>query len=407
MENQMTIYQRRTGENTPSTEINFSDTRTNNIELLCDLELKQLKLKMQNDELRSVGAELQLLYEFYRSLYEHAPVGYIILRADDKVVLKANMTASVLLKAKRIHLVNTNFTKYIDPEFTDSFYLHCKKALESLKKESCDIKMRREDGSAFWALLELSVLEEKQRLCVAMMDITSQKESEARLENDRKLLESRVEEGIKKNQQLASQLLLVQEEERRKLGFELHDNAGQSLTLLIMSVNRIRKLPPQEIGPVIDEIEALAREITQNIRDVSRALTMQMLEEVGLLQALQTHFQKVQACATVNVNFRHQGLQQRLPRAIEITLFHIIQEAITNVVRHSRTDRVDVSLEVVNRILRLRIEDRGAGFEPASIGLNSPGIRGMQERAALLGGRIEIESSPGKGTRITGEFQLP
>ena len=219
-------------------------------------------------------------------------------------------------------------------------------------------------------------------------------------------LHKKIEELAIQNRELSSQLLLVQEEERQKLADNIHECLGQSLTLLVMQVNRLRKVLPREIGPFLDEIETQTREVAQQARDLSASLSMNPLKDLGLSQALRDYFEKVQESTSLKVNFRYQGPDIQEARIVGISVFRIAQEAITNVLRHARTDEVDISIEVSNEVLSLRIEDRGTGFVPDSNKLNSAGMRGMRERAEVLGAKWTVESSPGKGTLLTGEFPL-
>ncbi len=205
---------------------------------------------------------------------------------------------------------------------------------------------------------------------------------------------------------LAGRLVLVCEGLGGRLGQELHDTVGQSLTLLAMSMGRLRKLPPDRAGPELDTAEALVRELVQQVRDISRSLGMYMLKDLGLPEALQGYFQSVQACCGVRTDFRHRGLERRLSGELEVMLLRIIQEAVANVCRHARTDRLDVSLDIAGGVVALRIEDKGVGFDPAAVGPGAAGMRGMRDRAALLDGRLAIESSPGRGTIITAEIPV-
>lgn len=362
---------------------------------------------MQNEQQHKAPEELQKLCEFYRTLYDNAPLGYVILRSRDNMVLEVNFTAAGLLGMECSHIRKTRFTRYIMTEFTGDFHLHRRKALKSLNKENIEVKMRRGDDSSFWAELEMVLLPESQNLCIAILDITRRKESEAELDEYRRSLEMRVEDGIKKRRALALQLMFAQEEERRKLGRELHNNVAQSLTLLAMFINRLRKLPYQKISSMLDEMEMLAREAVQQVRHVSRALDIQILEDMGLLEALRNHFQEVQTLAAVKINFHDQMLQQRLPGAMEIILYRIIQEIISYIIRHDKTDELDISIEAIDRVLYLRIEDKGeTGFTLDLTCPDSTDARGIQGHAALLGGRLSVESR-GDGGRIIGEFPFP
>ncbi len=221
-------------------------------------------------------------------------------------------------------------------------------------------------------------------------------------------LEKKIDEISKRNRELTSQLLLVQEEERRRLADSIHKYLGQTLTLMVMQLNRLSKLPPEEVCTELDEIKALTDEIIQQTRDLSNSLSMHELNKVGLYQALRNYFNIVQESTPIIVNFQTYGLlETRLARIVEISVFYIIQEAITNVLGHANTDEVDISIEVVGKVLKLRITDKGIGFVPDAIKLHSSGMKRMHERAEVIGARWVVESSPGKGTLLSGDFPLP
>jgi signal transduction histidine kinase len=221
-------------------------------------------------------------------------------------------------------------------------------------------------------------------------------------------LEKKIEEVSKRNRELTSQLLLVQEEERRRLADSIHKYLGQTLTLMVMQLNRLSKLPPEEVCTELDEIKALTDEIIQQTRDLSNSISIHELNKVGLYQALRNYFSIVQESTPIKVNFQTCGLlETRLARIVEISVFYIIQEAVTNVLKHAKTDEIDISIEVAAKVLKLRITDKGIGFAPDATKLHSPGMKRMHERAEVIGARWVVESSPGKGTLLSGDFPLP
>ena len=134
-----------------------------------------------------------------------------------------------------------------------------------------------------------------------------------------------------------------------------------------------------------------------------------MLDDLGLLPALHWHLDRYFAMSGVRVNFKHSGVtDRRFPPEIETAAYRVVQEALTNVVRHSRAQEVIVRLWTTDKTLSVQVEDLGVGFDrDAAISARiSSGLSGMRERAALLGGRLSIESTPGSGTHLTAEFPI-
>ncbi len=221
-------------------------------------------------------------------------------------------------------------------------------------------------------------------------------ERQARAEAEAAL--GQLRESHERLESLSRRLVEVQEAERRALARELHDEMGQILASL-----RLRL----EGGTVqaAEEVQSILGELLDRVRGLSMDLRPPMLDELGLLPTLLWHFERYRAETGVRVAFRRRGAAARFAPGVETAAFRIVQEALTNVARHARVAEVDVSLEAGADGLELRIEDRGVGFEPAvATPGGSGGLAGMQERARLLGGRVHVESSPGKGTRLRAEL---
>jgi two-component system NarL family sensor kinase len=131
-----------------------------------------------------------------------------------------------------------------------------------------------------------------------------------------------------------------------------------------------------------------------------------MLDELGLVEMLPAHFEQYTDRCGIKVDFQPNGLENRLPAEIEITVFRIIQEALVNVARHARAGEVAVRLACRDGALHLEIEDDGCGFDYTSIDQLSSGISDMQDRAYLVGGVVAVDSSPGAGTCVSCDLPL-
>lgn len=207
---------------------------------------------------------------------------------------------------------------------------------------------------------------------------------------------------------LSHRLVHAQEEERRVVARELHDELGQSLTSIKITLETaIRENRPPDVPALRDEVDRLLT----RVRALSLDLRPLMLDEVGLAPALVWHLERVHKQTGIRVEFDHAGLPQHLSPDIEIAAFRIIQEALTNVARHAGVRAARVHLDADEHNLHISIEDAGRGFDPRSrsqataTGGVAPaepavGLAGMRERAQLAGGRLEVESNPGHGTRI-------
>ena len=207
---------------------------------------------------------------------------------------------------------------------------------------------------------------------------------------------------------MSRRLLEVQETERRSLARELHDEAGQLLTGLRMVVDRSLARAPEPMREGLNEAVELIGLLTSRMRNLSLELRPQVLDDLGLLVALEWHFQRYLKQTGIEVDFRHTPVVTRLPLLIETAIFRIVQEALTNVARHAKVSAVTVRLWLNAGRAGLQVEDKGVGFDVngALARRNSSGVSGMKERADLLEGDFTLESNPGKGTLLTVEFPL-
>ncbi len=206
---------------------------------------------------------------------------------------------------------------------------------------------------------------------------------------------------------LTLRMVEVQEAERRFVARELHDEIGQTLTGLKLQLDLCLPLATGALQASLGEARGWVEDLMGQVRRLSLDLRPQMLDDLGLLTALDWHFQRYTQQTGVRVDFRHTLSTTRLPGQLETAVFRIVQEALTNVARHAGTKDVQVQLDLKPADLTLRIKDKGVGFDAArrTRGVSS-GLDGMCERANLLGGEFNLESSPGQGTVITVKLPL-
>jgi PAS domain S-box-containing protein len=208
---------------------------------------------------------------------------------------------------------------------------------------------------------------------------------------------------------LSRRLMQVQETERRNIALELHDEIGQVLTGLKLSLEISARLPREEVGNGLAQARELVNELMARVRKLSLDLRPAMLDDLGLLPALLWHFEHYTAQTQVRVNFKHIGLEKRrFGSEVETAAYRIVQEALTNVARHAQAKEVMVRLSTHQHTLLIEVQDAGKGFDPDSVfsASGTSGLAGMRERAVLLGGGLTIESRSGDGTRLTAELSL-
>jgi PAS domain S-box-containing protein len=226
--------------------------------------------------------------------------------------------------------------------------------------------------------------------------------------SDRKRVEEKLREYYERVQALSHRLLTVQEQEREHLARELHDGICQILTSLAFAFEASLTAPPEAAEERQDAARALLQEAIAQVRQLSSNLRPALLDHLGLLPALRDLVGHYTAATGVRVNFGHAGLEMRSPPDVETAAYRIVQEALANVARHARVAQVEVRVWVDAAALKIQVEDEGVGFDvQAVLALDrSVGLVGMRERVAVLGGRLTIESTPGRGTHLFAELPL-
>jgi two-component system sensor histidine kinase UhpB len=196
----------------------------------------------------------------------------------------------------------------------------------------------------------------------------------------------------------ARRALLVQEAERRRIARELHDEVGQTLTGVMLLVEGLAAKIPEELREELDELRETARHGTEEVRRIARRLRPEALEDLGLQSALAALASSLAEQARLRVERR---LESGLPlsQEQELVVYRIAQEALTNVIRHADATKVQLHLERVDERVILVVRDDGRGLPPEAL-RSSQGIRGMRERAMLIGAKLTITEPRDGGTQV-------
>ncbi len=210
---------------------------------------------------------------------------------------------------------------------------------------------------------------------------------------------------------LTGLLLQVQEEERRRIAHELHDEPLQLLVHLARSLDRLETAPsaPAVLTDGLGEARREALDIADRLRAVVAGLRPPALEQLGLTVALRGFLADLGEASAVCMDMQVTGEEKRLTPEVELGAFRIAQEAANNVIRHAGARKLVLTLAFDAAGLRLRVSDDGCGFDPVTVNSLSPsrglGMLGMRERAEIAGGRLTIRSSPGDGTVVEATFK--
>jgi len=203
---------------------------------------------------------------------------------------------------------------------------------------------------------------------------------------------------------LIEQVMTAQEEERRRIARELHDETGQSLTALLVGLRTIEGARTiADAVKLAQQLRGMAAQTLQDVGRLSHGLHPRILDDLGLAAAATRHAQEFARLYGIGVDVRIEGFDAEPPLPlVQNAIYRVLQEALTNVARHAGARRVRVRLVRHETMVELRVQDDGTGFDSGDGG--RLGLRGMRERAALLGGSVEVESQPGAGTSITAHF---
>ncbi|HEX6904432.1 MAG TPA: sensor histidine kinase [Thermoanaerobaculia bacterium] len=234
-----------------------------------------------------------------------------------------------------------------------------------------------------------------------------------RITSENERLFQRLIEGERRFRGLAKAVWKVQEDERRRLARELHDGLGQTLTALTNQLERLQRKAGDdgELAAGLADAVETARATLNEIREMSRLLRPPVLDDLGLPAALSWLTRTLEQRTGLRAELALEGLHQRLDTDLETLVFRLVQEGLTNVLRHAGVDRAEVGVSRIGTLLELRVADAGRGFDPRAVldggeAATGAGLRGMRDRLELFGGRLEVVSSPGRGTLLSAEVPL-
>jgi len=211
---------------------------------------------------------------------------------------------------------------------------------------------------------------------------------------------------------LSGRVIKAQEEERRHVARELHDDIGQRLALIAVDIQLLTRADHPSKAEVSEQLENLRSQVealSSEVHNLSHQLHPSNLEQLGLVTALKSFFREMECKGKVSIEFSATNIPKTLSPEISLCLYRIVQEAIWNVVKHSRVTQANIELTGEPQRVCLRICDSGVGFDPEMTQGKEGclGIVSMQERIRLVGGEIIFHSQPSQGTRINAHIPLP
>jgi len=356
----------------------------------------------------------------YRVLVEAMNEGAATM-TNDGLVLFANQHFARMLDMPLEKLLGSPLSALVHPLDASSLDALLQKVQEGPQKVESVWHVGKDKQKLVPVSLSLSPVREGdfEGVCVIATDLTEQRHREQELAQTNAALinevdkRMRVEDELRRDEeslrQLSGRLLQLQDEERRRIARDLHDSTGQKLVALSLDLTVLNafalKLPPKA-SAAVNECLVLAEQISSEIRTLSYLLHPPLLDEVGLASAVQWYIDGFTRRSNIRVNLDFAPQVPRMKHEFEITFFRILQEALTNVHRHSGSKVATVRFGLNNDGVTLEVEDSGRRVDRTSlvpsgepVGTLGVGIRGMQERVRQLGGQFEVNSNTG-GTTI-------
>lgn len=222
---------------------------------------------------------------------------------------------------------------------------------------------------------------------------------------------TRILETAKNRQLIGLKIILAQEEERKRIAREIHDGPAQAMANMVLR-SEIAELmiDRNEYGTLKEEISDLKGSVRNGLEEVRKIifnLRPMALDDLGLMPTLRKYVQDFEDRTKIHIRFEVIGLEARLPSAMEVAVFRLVQEALANVLKHSKASHAGVEITYQRQMVKVVIKDNGVGFALDKLeamiarGNSHFGIMGMRERVELLGGRMDIESEPNAGAKLT------
>jgi len=279
-----------------------------------------------------------------------------------------------------------------------------KRLLETGSLRDVESRRTNREGKVFTLMVNAELVELSGRASVitTLHDITEQRQVQATL-REAQLNELRVRE------EFARRLLVAQEEERRRLAGELHDSLGQNLSVIKNRSRLARHVAalPAEADHHLEAIERVVSTAIHETRSLAHNLRPPHIEQIGLTDSLEGLIQEVSQSGPIRYHHRLEGVDSFFEGDAATNMYRIVQEALNNLTKHSCASEASVTLERDIHCVRLQIADNGVGFDSSATGtMGGLGLTSIQERVHMLGGRLEIRSRPGEGTRLIVEVPI-
>jgi len=353
-----------------------------------ELEVHRVELEIQNQQLEATQLAAEESEARYRELYDSAPIGYLTLDAAGRIVT-ANRRACALLGLPRARLLGRKLSSFVAESHQDDWHFARRALTEGGGRLNVELTLSLDDGTAREAqLFGAGRSDAEGTLDLALLDVTELRGAERAL------------------RRAAAAASLAEQQERRKLASDLHDDAGQLLSLASI---QLRALAHAATGEQADELRGLMdvlAEARRRITSLSFQLSPPLLHDVGLVAATRWLAEDLERRFGLVVTVA-KSEELALDESTRVTLFRAIRELLINVKKHARVDEARVRVWRDGTMVRVAVEDRGVGFDPNDL-RGGFGLLALRERLGQLGGTLSMGPGPrGAGARVVAGLPLP
>jgi PAS domain S-box-containing protein len=368
-------------------------------------------LQCEVRERQQTEAALRDSQEQLHSVVQSTEEGIISLNAQGEVILW-NKGAETLFGFTTDEMQGQTLERIIPERFRLAHQVGIKRASQAggktVEGEMFELVGVRRDGSEFPLELSLGYWHKDAEIFFTgiVRDITARKQAEKKLRQS----EAELQQSQEELRALGAKLISAQEDERRRLSRELHDDMNQRLAMVAIHMQSAQGSLP-ESDPMQETLQQLYEEVSllsDNVRRLSHQLHPSILDDLGLVVALRSFIEDFSQWEHISVTFQPKDVPTILPQDVALCVYRVIQECLRNVAKHAQADRVSVEVKGSETGLHLIIKDNGKGFTPEAVrlGTHGLGLIGMKERIRIVHGTFDVKTSEGKGTTITAWIPL-
>ncbi|MBI5030942.1 MAG: PAS domain S-box protein [Chloroflexi bacterium] len=371
-----------------------------------DLEQYIEQLSAQAENMAQAQRQIEESRDRYAALYDFAPVGYVTfdLRGQIREINAAGAHMLGLPESRLKAILFGNLVVKSDLRLFAAHLQRCRAALTPIKSE---VHLKVHSQSQILAQLITIPVSDPSDGSLVFWTVLNDVTDREKVEQERDRLFAELRDNRDRLAQLSHALFQIQEDQRRQLASELHDEVSQNLTALGLALKLLETHIPPQAGDrwqiPLKDAQNLVVETTQRIRRVTTNLRPTALDFYGLPVALEGFIKSYQERTDLDIELKTDPRLPRLAPNAEIALFRIAQEAMTNVIKHARATEVTIILDAMPHGVRLTIADNGIGFNLIAVPYKDShglGLATIAERALALNGKCDIQSEPGKGTRV-------